>query len=216
MFFINLGNKEYILGASPEMMIRVQDDIVEIRPISGTAKRGKTSFDDHQNMMDLLNSTKEKSELDMLIDLARNDLNRVCKPGLEISDYRYVEKYARVMHTVAHIRGELEPKKTAFDVLISCLNAGTLTGAPKIAAMNVIAEIESFHRGYYGGCVGYFAFNGNCDTAILIRSAHVKNELLNYKSGATLLFDSKPSLEFEESEHKASAFLSSLTMEKVR
>lgn len=215
MFFINFGKNEYILGASPEMMIRVQDNTVEIRPISGTAKRGNTAFDDHENMMNLLNSKKEKSELDMLIDLARNDLNRVCKPGLEISDYRYVEKYSRVMHTVAHVKGELDADKTAFDALISCLNAGTLTGAPKIAAMNTISEIENFPREYYGGSVGYLAFNGNCDTAILIRSAHIKDGIMNYKSGATLLYDSDPTLEFEESEHKASAFINSLNFEKV-
>jgi len=215
MFFVNLGKNEYMLGASPEMMIRVQNSYVEIRPISGTAKRGKTPFEDHENMMDLLNSVKEKSELDMLIDLARNDLNRVCEPNLEITDYRHVEKYSQVMHTVAHIKGKLQSNKTAFDALIACLNAGTLTGAPKIAAMNVIASMEHAPRGYYGGCVGYLGFNGNCDSAILIRSAHIKNGYIDYKSGVTLLYDSVPESEYEESQQKALAFVKSLNVEEL-
>jgi anthranilate/para-aminobenzoate synthase component I len=202
---------EQILGASPEMMLRVEDNLAETRPISGTNRRGKDAFEDHQLMMELLNSNKEKAELDMLVDLGRNDLSRVCKPGLTISDYRFVEKYSQVMHTVAHLKGELEDGKTAYDALIATINAGTLTGAPKIAAMNYIAKFEKTSRDYYGGSVGYLTFSNSCDTGILIRFVHIKNGNFVYQTGATVLYDSDPEFELKETFRKAAAFLKSIS-----
>jgi len=206
LFFFDLGN-EQLVGASPEMMVRYENGIVNLRPISGTIKRGKNPIEDHENMLKLLMDQKEKSELDMLIDLGRNDLSRVCKPGVKITDYRFVEKYSKVMHTVAHVSGELEEGYTALDALISCLNAGTLTGAPKIAAMKIIEKHEKERRGYYGGTIGYLTFSGEMDTGIIIRTAHIKDGQLRFQVGATLLNDSKPKKEYQETINKAQAFL---------
>jgi anthranilate synthase len=210
MFFYDFGD-EQLIGASPEMMIRVEDRKVHMRPISGTARRGANSIDDHANMMQLLNSEKEKSELDMLIDLGRNDLSRVCKPGIDIVEYRHVEKYSKVMHTIAHLSGRLRDDCTAFDALIASLNAGTLTGAPKVAAMKLIEKHENKRRGYYGGTIGYLNFSGDMDTGIIIRTAHLKNGYLNFQVGATLLHDSNPESEHQETINKAEAFLTTIS-----
>lgn len=206
LFFFDLGC-EQLVGASPEMMVRYENGIVNLRPISGTIKRGKDPIEDHENMLKLLMDPKEKAELDMLIDLGRNDLSRVCRPGIKITDYRFIEKYSKVMHTVAHLSGELEEGYTAPDALIACLNAGTLTGAPKIAAMKVIEKHEKERRGYYGGTIGYLTFSGEMDTGIIIRTAHIKNGQLRFQVGATLLNDSKPKKEYQETINKAQAFL---------
>jgi len=206
LFFFDFGN-EQLVGASPEMMVRCEHGDVHLRPISGTAKRGDDPVEDHENMMKLLNSDKERSELDMLIDLGRNDLSRICEPGVEISDYRFVEKYSKVMHTVAHVSGKLREGYTAFDSLIACLNAGTLTGAPKVAAMEHIEKNEKTRRGYYGGTIGYLTLSGEMDTGIIIRTAHIKNGALSFRVGATLLYDSDPASEYQETLDKAKAFL---------
>jgi len=206
LFYFDFG-KEYLVGASPEMMVRVENNIAQLRPISGTIKRGEDPIEDHENMLELLSHPKERAELDMLIDLGRNDLGRVCESGVKISDYRFVEKYSRVMHTVAHLSGKLKDDYTAFDALISCINAGTLTGAPKVAAMLKIEEHEEERRGYYGGSIGYFTFSGEMDTGIIIRTAHIKNNKLRFQVGATLLYDSVPENEYYEIIAKAQAFL---------
>jgi anthranilate synthase len=198
---------EQLVGASPEMMVRVEQNIANLRPISGTNFRGQDPIEDHENMMELLSDEKEKSELDMLIDLGRNDLSRICKSGLKIDDYRFVEKYSRVMHTVAHLSGELKDGYMALDALIACLNAGTLTGAPKVAAMKYIENHEKERRGYYGGTIGYLSFSGEMDTGIVIRTAHIKNNKLRFQVGATLLYNSKPEKEYQETLNKAHAFL---------
>ncbi len=216
-FYVNYGN-EALVGASPEMFVRVENGIVQARPISGTVPRGKDSLSDYNYMMQLLNSEKEKSELDMLIDLARNDISRVCEPGVAVSDYRYVEKYSRVMHTVAHVEGQLSPRFSAFDAFIASLNAGTLTGAPKAAAMTYIDTHEQSRRGYYGGNVGYLTFSGQLDTGIIIRTAHLTRDTsevgdvyeVKVRAGATLLYDSEPEAEFAETESKARALLEAL------
>lgn len=209
MFYFDFED-EYILGASPEIMVRYEDERVTLKPISGTIKRGKDAIKDHERMMELLNSNKEKSELDMLIDLGRNDLSKICKPGIEIEHYRKIEKYSHVFHTVAQLSGELQDGRSGFDALISCLNAGTLTGAPKVAAMRNIERIEDFSRGYYGGAVGYFLFDGDVNTAITIRTAHIKQDKLEYCSGATLLYECDPAMELKETQNKAAAFMSSI------
>jgi anthranilate synthase len=206
LFYFDFGD-EQLVGASPEMMVRCENGMVHLRPISGTAKRGADPIEDHENMIALLSDSKERSELDMLIDLGRNDLSRVCEPGIEITDYRFVEKYSRVMHTVAHLSGKLREQYTALDALVSCANAGTLTGAPKVAAMNIIEKHEKERRGYYGGFVGYLTFSGDMDTGIIIRTAHVKNGDLRFQVGATLLYDSVPEREYEETLNKARAFI---------
>ncbi|GIX46221.1 MAG: hypothetical protein KatS3mg131_0432 [Candidatus Tectimicrobiota bacterium] len=216
-FYVHFGD-EALVGASPEMFVRVENGIVQTRPISGTVPRGSDSLTDYHNMMRLLNSEKEKAELDMLIDLARNDLSRVCEPGVTVSDYRYVEKYSRVMHTVAHVEGRLAPGLTALDAFIACLNAGTLTGAPKAAAMAYIEAKERTRRGYYGGNVGYLTFSGQLDTGIIIRTAHLVRQPqaseeaydVQVRAGATILYDSDPAAEYAETEAKAKALLEAL------
>jgi len=206
LFFYDFAD-EQLVGASPEMMVRYENGIVNMRPISGTAKRGKDPIEDHENMLKLLANEKERSELDMLIDLGRNDLARICEPGIEISDYRFVEKYSKVMHTVAHLSGRLKKGFKALDALIACMNAGTLTGAPKVAAMTEIEKNETSRRGYYGGAVGYLSFSGEMDTGIIIRTAHIHGKDLSMRAGATLLYDSDPEAEYQETLNKAEAFL---------
>ncbi len=209
MFYFDFGDQQ-LVGSSPEMMLKVEGNIVQMRPISGTAKRGNDLIEDHENMLKLLCDPKERAELDMLIDLGRNDLSKVCKPGIKISDYRFVEKYSKVMHTIAHLEGELQEGFSALDALFASLNAGTLTGAPKVAAMNLIEKYEFERRGFYGGTIGHFTFSGEMDTAILIRTAHIKNGELKFRVGATLLNKSNPRSEYEETINKASAFTSIL------
>lgn len=202
--------EEQILGASPEIMVRYEDGRATLKPISGTIRRGANAMEDHERIMELLNSEKEKSELDMLVDLGRNDLSKICKPGVNIDYYRSIEKYSHVFHTISQVSGELQEGRTGFDALVSCLNAGTLTGAPKVAAMNFIEEIEQHPRGYYGGTIGYFLFDGDVNTAITIRTAHIKDQHMEYLTGATLLYECQPENELKETQIKAGAFLSSI------
>ena len=208
------------------MFVRVEAGTVMTRPISGTAIRSQDAVTDYEHMLQLLNSPKEKSELDMLIDLARNDLARVCQPGIQVSDYRYVEKYSKVMHTIAQVTGQLDTDKfMAYDALTACLNAGTLTGAPKIRAMELIEELESSRRGLYGGCMGYLTFNNELNTGITIRSAVIsarggsasggEDYIVTTQAGATVLLDSTPTAEFQETEHKAAALMGVLLKKRL-
>lgn len=206
LFFFDFG-KSQLVGASPEMMVRVEGRKAHLRPISGTRPRGKDPISDHENMLELLRSDKERAELDMLIDLGRNDLKRACLPGIEITAYRVVERYSRVMHTIAHLTGTLKPECSALDALIACQSAGTLTGAPKVQAMIEIEKHEKARRGYYGGSVGYLTFSGEMDTGIIIRTAHIHNGQFEFRVGATLLYDSDPHEECLETENKAKALL---------
>ena len=199
-------NDEVLLGASPELMLRYENGRATLRPISGSVRRSDNPIEDHHLMMELLNSPKENSELDMLIDLGRNDLARICKPGIEIDQYRIIEKYSHVTHTVAQVSGVLEDRYSGFDALIASLNAGTLTGAPKVAAMSYIEQIEQHTRGYYGGCIGWLLLNGEVNTAITIRTAHARDGLLSFCAGATLLYESNPESELRETRIKAGAF----------
>lgn len=206
LFFFDLGD-EILLGASPEMMLRYEGGRATLRPISGSIRRSENPIEDHHLMMQLLNDPKENSELDMLIDLGRNDLARICKPGIAIDHYRIVEKYSHVTHTVAQVSGELEDRYSGFDALIASLNAGTLTGAPKIAAMRYIEEIEQHPRGYYGGSIGWLLLDGDVNTCIAIRTAHAREGQMAFSAGATLLYESKPENELKETRIKAGAFL---------
>jgi len=206
LFFFDFGESQ-VVGASPEMMVRVEDRMAHLRPISGTRPRGKDPISDHEYEMELLSCPKERSELDMLIDLGRNDLRRVCESGITMESYRHVEKYSRVMHTIAHLTGKLRKEYTALDAIIACLSAGTLTGAPKVQAMTEIEKYEKARRGYYGGAIGYLTFGGDMDTAIMIRTAHIRDGEFELRVGATLLYDSEPEDEYKETENKARALL---------
>lgn len=210
LFFFDFGD-EILLGASPELMLRYENGRATLRPISGSVRRSGDPIEDHHLMMELLNSPKENSELDMLIDLGRNDLARICKPGIHIDDYRIIEKYSHVTHTVAQVSGELEARYSGFDALIASLNAGTLTGAPKIAAMEYIEKIEQHTRGYYGGSIGWLLLDGDVNTAITIRTAHIRDGLLTFCAGATLLYESVPENELKETRIKAGAFMAAVS-----
>lgn len=206
LFYFDFGN-EILLGASPELMLRYENGRATLRPISGSVRRSKNPIEDHHLVMQLLNSPKENSELDMLIDLGRNDLARICEPGIQIDAYRIVERYSHVTHTVAQVSGSLQEGYSGFDALIASLNAGTLTGAPKVAAMRHIEQIEQHTRGYYGGSIGWLLLNGDVNTAITIRTAHISAGVLSFWAGATLLYESDPESELQETKIKSGAFL---------
>jgi anthranilate synthase len=207
LFFFDFGDRQ-LVGASPEMMVRVEKNKIHLRPISGTAPRGKDPVQDHENMLALLADPKERAELDMLIDLGRNDLSRICQPKIKVKDYRFVEKYSKVMHTVAHLTGELQSGVSLIQAYAACANAGTLTGAPKIAAMQLIEDHEPSARNFYGGSIGYMSFSGEMDTGIIIRTADIYEDELSYQTGATLLYSSDPEKELLEIQNKAAAFVS--------
>jgi anthranilate/para-aminobenzoate synthase component I len=208
-FFFDFTD-EVLVGASPELMLRYEAGRATLRPISGSVRRSANPIEDHHLMMSLLNSPKENSELDMLIDLGRNDLARICKPGITIDHYRIIEKYSHVTHTVSQVSGELEDQYSGFDALIASLNAGTLTGAPKIAAMHYIEQIEQHTRGYYGGSIGWLLFSNEVNTAITIRTAHIRDGIMSFCAGATLLYESEPESELKETKIKAGAFLKAI------
>lgn len=215
LFYFDFGN-EILLGASPELMLRYENGRATLRPISGSVRRSKNPIEDHHLVMQLLNSPKENSELDMLIDLGRNDLARICEPGIQIDAYRIVERYSHVTHTVAQVSGSLQEGYSGFDALIASLNAGTLTGAPKVAAMRHIEQIEQHTRGYYGGSIGWLLLNGDVNTAITIRTAHISGGVLSFWAGATLLYESDPESELQETKIKSGAFLAATEAFQVK
>jgi anthranilate synthase component 1 len=205
-YFYDFGS-EKITGCSPELFLKISDNNnVEIRPISGTAKRSVDVIQDHENLVELLNSKKEKAELDMLIDLARNDLARFCEPGIEINGYRLVQKLNYVYHTYAVITGKMSPNTHPLDGVFACFNAGTLTGAPKVEAMKIIKRLENSARNYYGGCNGFYRFTGETDFAITIRTLEIKENKFVLKAGATLLNDSNDKMEYQETLNKMAGF----------
>ncbi|MBM3935235.1 MAG: anthranilate synthase component I [SAR202 cluster bacterium] len=207
MYYLQLDDFQ-IVGASPEMLVQVDRGTVATRPIAGTRPRGKTQEQDLQNEKDLLADEKERAEHIMLVDLGRNDVGRVCRPGtVKVTDLMVIERYSHVMHIVSHVTGKLRDECTAYDALRACFPAGTLSGAPKIRAMEIIAEFEPEKRGPYGGAVGYFDFTGNMDTAITIRTMVVKDGVAHVQAGGGIVFDSVPQTEYEETLHKASAQL---------
>ena len=202
-----------IVGASPEMMVRVEDGIVQTIPIAGTRPRGTTAEEDRELEQTLLSDPKERAEHVMLVDLGRNDLGRVCKYNtVEVTDLMIVERFSHVMHIVSHVIGRLREDFTAFDVLRSCLPAGTLSGAPKIRAMEIIDELESTRRATYGGAVGYFSFSGSADTAITIRTAVIKDSTAYVQAGGGVVADSVPETEYYETVSKARAMLSAIAL----
>lgn len=207
MYYLNFGNYQ-IVGASPEMLVRVEDGIVQTGPIAGTRWRGKTLEEDMALEQELLNDEKEIAEHTMLVDLGRNDVGKVSKFGsVKVTRFKYVEKFSHVMHIISDVQGELRDDMNCFDALGSTLPAGTLSGAPKIRAMEIIDEIENTKRSVYGGAIGYISFNGNFDSCITIRTGVFKDGKAYVQAGGGLVYDSVPEYEYNESVNKASAVL---------
>ncbi|HYE31601.1 MAG TPA: anthranilate synthase component I [Methylomirabilota bacterium] len=202
-----------LVGASPEIHVRCEDRKVEIRPIAGTRPRGKTAEQDLANEKDLLADPKERAEHVMLVDLARNDLGRVCDYGsVQVKDLMIIERYSHVMHIVSQVEGRLSERSSPYDLMRATFPAGTLSGAPKIRAMQIISELEGTARGPYGGCVGYFSFNGNLDCCITIRTALIKNGKAYVQAGGGWVNDSVPEAEFEETVNKSKAMLKAVSL----
>lgn len=201
--------KEFqIVGSSPESLVKVRSGIVETLPIAGTRPRGKTSYEDKKNEEELLKDEKEISEHLMLVDLGRNDIGKVAKKGtIELSRFKEIERYSHVMHIVSEVRGEIEKDKDAFDAFKACFPAGTVSGAPKIRAMEIIEELEDKKRELYSGAVGYFGYNGDMDVCIAIRTIVLKNKKAYIQAGAGIVYDSISENEFMETVNKAKALM---------
>jgi anthranilate synthase component 1 len=212
MYYLDFGEFQ-VVGASPEMLVRVEDGKIDYHPIAGTRRRGKTPEEDEALEQELLKDEKERAEHVMLLDLGRNDVGRVSKPGtVEVPQMLEIERYSHVMHLVSHVTGRLREDLTPFDVLRACFPAGTVSGAPKVRAMEIIAELERDRRGTYAGCVGYFDLAGNMDTAIAIRTMVVKDGVCHIQAGGGIVYDSQPHFEFGETENKAGALLRAIDL----
>jgi anthranilate synthase len=210
-FFFNLGEGECLVGASPEMYVRVSGDRVETCPIAGTIRRGVDPLEDADNILELLSSPKEESELTMCTDVDRNDKSRICVPGsVRVIGRRQIEMYSRLIHTVDHIEGRLRPGFDALDAFLTHMWAVTVTGAPKAWAMQFIEDHERAPRRWYGGAVGVIGFDGSMNTGLTLRTAHIEEGVATVRAGATLLFDSDPAAEEKETELKARALLETL------
>lgn len=207
MYYLDFGD-EKVIGASPEMLVRVENRRVTTVPIAGTRPRGRTPEEDDQLAQDLLNDAKECAEHTMLVDLARNDLGRVCRFGsVEVGDFMSIEKFSHVQHIVSTVNGILKDNRDCYDAFRSCFPAGTVSGAPKIRAMQIIDEQELQPRGLYAGAVGYIGFDKNLDFAIAIRTVNVRNGIASVQIGAGIVADSVPSNEWTETENKAAAMI---------
>jgi anthranilate synthase component 1 len=212
MYFLNLGDF-HIVGSSPEILTRLEDGVVTVRPIAGTRKRGHNEAEDQALEVELLADPKELAEHLMLIDLGRNDTGRVAKVGsVKVTDQMIVERYSHVMHIVSNVVGDLREGMSAIDVLRATFPAGTVSGAPKIRAMEIIDELEPVKRGVYSGAVGYLSWNGNMDTAIAIRTAVIKDGTLHIQAGAGVVADSVPELEWQETMNKGRAIFRAVAM----
>jgi len=213
MFYLELPEGVRLIGSSPEVLVRVEDGIVETRPLAGTRPRGSTAAQDQILAEEMLADPKERAEHVMLVDLARNDLGRVCRYGTVTTPVLMdVERYSHVMHIVSSVQGELDTSKNAFDVLRACFPAGTVSGAPKVRAMQIIEELEPERRGPYAGAVGYFGFSGNMDTCITIRTIVMKGDRAYLQAGAGIVADSDPEREFNEVENKLRATAQALSI----
>lgn len=210
LYFLQMDDLS-LVGASPEVMVRVDGKKVELRPIAGTRRRGHTNQEDQQLEKELRHDPKERAEHVMLVDLGRNDLGRVCEAGsVHVGEQEVIEKYSHVMHLVSHVSGTLKAGLTPFDVLRNTFPAGTLTGAPKIRAMEIIEELEGRRRGTYGGCVGYISFDGNMDMAITIRTALFYKGKITIQAAGGIVYDSVPRLEYKECCNKARGMVRAL------
>jgi anthranilate synthase component 1 len=212
MYFLNLDDF-YIAGSSPEILVRLEDNQITVRPIAGTRRRGATPELDLELEKELLADPKEIAEHLMLIDLGRNDTGRVAEIGtVQLTDKMIIERYSHVMHIVSNVTGQLQAGHNAFDVLAATFPAGTVSGAPKIRAMEIINELEPVKRGVYSGAVGYIAWSGNLDTAIAIRTAIIKDNMLHIQAGAGIVYDSIPQNEWEETLNKGRAVFRAVSM----
>jgi len=215
MFYLDLGEFQ-VVGASPELLVRVEDGQVVTHPIAGTRPRGATPEEDEQLAVELLADEKERAEHIMLVDLGRNDVGRVAKPGtVSVDQMMQIEKYSHVMHIVSHVSGELAADKTPFDAFRSVFPAGTVTGAPKVRAMEVIAELEPSRRGIYAGAVGYASFAGTLDTCIAIRTMLVKDGVAYLQAGGGIVYDSVPETEYTESMNKMRALMRAIDQAEI-
>ncbi|MEW6574057.1 MAG: anthranilate synthase component I [Bacillota bacterium] len=210
LFYLDFGDP-VVIGSSPEMLIRVEDGVIRTRPIAGTRPRGKDAAEDEALASELLNDPKERAEHIMLVDLGRNDLGRVCVPGtVQVSEFMAVEKYSHVIHIVSEVQGVLSPERSALGALEASFPAGTVSGAPKVRAMEIIEELEPTRRGIYAGAVGYYSFTGNLDTCITIRTIVVTNGSAHVQAGAGIVADSDPEREYVETINKAQALFTTL------
>ena len=212
MFLLETGEFA-LVGASPEVHVRLTDRQVEIRPIAGTRPRGKNAAEDAALEKDLLADDKERAEHLMLVDLARNDIGRVCAFGsIKVPEFMTIERYSHVMHIVSQVEGQLAPERTAFDLMRATFPAGTVSGAPKIRAMQLISTMEPTQRGSYAGALGYFSYDGNLDSCITLRTALVKDGMVHIQAGGGVVADSVPAAEYQESINKASALFKAITL----
>jgi anthranilate synthase component 1 len=215
MFYLKM-DEDYLIGSSPEVMVRVEGDKIENRPIAGTRPRGLNASNDKVLENELLSDPKERAEHIMLVDLARNDLGRVAKYGtVKVDELMIVERYSHVMHIVSNVIAKLKADKDAFDVIKATFPAGTLSGAPKIRAMEIIEEMEPTRRGAYGGAVGYFSFSGNMDTCITIRTFVIKGNKVYIQAGAGIVADSDPEREYHETVNKVKALIQAVEVSRA-
>jgi anthranilate synthase component 1 len=216
MFFLRTG-PTCLVGSSPEIMVRVEDDLVTIRPLAGTRRRGTTEEEDAALAAELIADPKERAEHIMLVDLGRNDVGRVARyDTVQLSDVMTVERYSHVMHITSNVTGRLAPGRTALDALRACLPAGTVSGAPKVRAMEIIDEIEPHRRGPYAGAVGYIDFTGNMDTCIALRTLVIQGNTVYLQAGAGIVYDSVPATEYEETLNKARGLLKAIEIAETQ
>ena len=214
MYYLNMGDYT-VVGSSPEILVRLEDKKVTVRPIAGTRPRGDSKESDENYEIDLLKDNKELAEHLMLIDLGRNDIGRICEIGsINLTDQMIIERYSHVMHMVSNVEGSINPGSSFFDVLRATFPAGTVSGAPKIRALQIIFELENITRGIYAGAIGYLGWNGNMDTAIAIRTCVIKSNKLYIQCGAGIVFDSIPESEWDETINKGKAIIKAV--EKLR
>ncbi len=212
MYFLRCGETT-VVGASPEVMVRLEGGTIDLRPIAGTRRRGATEDEDKALAQELLADPKERAEHIMLVDLGRNDVGRVSEAGsVSVSELMVIERYSHVMHIVSNVRGKLSRGKDSYDVIRACFPAGTVSGAPKIRAMQIINELEPARRGPYAGAVGYFGFSGNMDTCITIRTLVIKNGTAYIQAGGGVVADSDPAAEYQETVNKAKAMMRAVEM----
>jgi anthranilate synthase component 1 len=212
MFYLELEDLR-IIGSSPETMVRLTGDTIELRPIAGTRRRGSTAEEEKALEADLLSDPKERAEHIMLVDLGRNDVGRVARVGtVEVNELMAIERYSHVIHIVSNVRGQLAADKTPFDLFVSAFPAGTVSGAPKIRAMQIISELEPEKRALYAGAIGYFGYNGNLDTCIVIRTIVMKGKKVFIHAGAGIVADSDPEMEYQETLNKARAMLKAVEL----
>jgi anthranilate synthase component 1 len=212
LFFLRAGER-VIIGSSPEILVRMEDGRIDLRPIAGTRPRGQTEEEDQRLEAELLADPKELAEHVMLVDLGRNDVGRVAEIGsVEVTDYALIERYSHVMHIVSHVQGRIRAGLDWLDLLRATFPAGTLSGAPKVRAMEIIDELETLRRGAYGGCVGYVDFSGNMDMAIAIRTMVVQDGQITLQAGGGIVADSDPEAEYQESRNKAQALIQAIDM----